>query len=205
VYKIDIDLWQFVKYEMIVKATIVDISEAERTEGIHQLYDKKVAIEIGKVFKGKLESERLTIYSSLDGAACGLPLEVGQKWLLYLYRFDGKLSTGLCTRSQRVKSKKFDWCADKKFIEHYSCFTGLVEDESAKGELVNGLPVGEWEFYSMRGNLLSKGIYNTDGKKHGEFISYNTEGKVMARYIYEDGVLIKTTSYREDRPIENDR
>lgn len=170
-YKENFDLQQFVYYDLIVKAEVLEVVD------IPEDYEKKVEIEVNEIFKGTLKSKTITIYTPLDGAACGLGFVVGQKWLIYLNTYENELHTGLCTRSQLEGSKKYNWCKDKRFIKKYRDFTGFAEDETAKGQLKNGLPIGEWNFYSRNGNLWKKEIYDSNSLTE-ETVFYNPDGSV---------------------------
>jgi antitoxin component YwqK of YwqJK toxin-antitoxin module len=47
----------------------------------------------------------------------------------------------------------------------------------AKGQTLNGVPTGYWEWYRKDGTRMRSGTFD-DGQQVGEWTTYNREGKV---------------------------
>ncbi|NQU32149.1 MAG: hypothetical protein HQ521_02845 [Bacteroidetes bacterium] len=58
------------------------------------------------------------------------------------------------------------------------------------GEYVNKLPVGIWHIYNDYGGLSSVGGFDTEGKKHGNWIWYDNIGNVTEKGEYDHGKAI---------------
>ncbi len=48
----------------------------------------------------------------------------------------------------------------------------------AKGQTVDGVQVGCWEFYRKDGSLMRSGSFDQNGQQIGEWTTYDREGKV---------------------------
>ncbi len=60
----------------------------------------------------------------------------------------------------------------------------------SKGFSINGIPVGEWEYYFYNGKLKKKGEYR-EGKMDGEWIYYKYDGNVEGKILYKNGKEIR--------------
>ncbi len=56
----------------------------------------------------------------------------------------------------------------------------------AKGQLVNGAPTGDWEYYDNNGTIREKGTHKKN-KRHGLWISYSKKGDIYMKTIYKNG------------------
>ncbi len=56
----------------------------------------------------------------------------------------------------------------------------------AQGKVQNEQMQGKWLFYSKKNNLIQIGNFKSD-IKHGEFIRYDTEGKINYHVIFNEG------------------
>jgi len=192
-----IDLQQFMNYNSIFEAKFISVNKREVDSDFntsYNFYQKEIVVSITKIYKGDINENTITIYTPLDGGACGLPFKPNEKWVIYANSEYDELHANLCSRSF-LKGKKrgttTKWRKDKCFIKKYVDYTGLVEDDSAKGELLNGLPIGEWAFYNLRdGKLSKKAFYNEQHLLHGEMQYFDQDGFVFARSVYDNGVLV---------------
>lgn len=60
-----------------------------------------VKLAVQKYWKGKISNE-VKVTTAKDSAACGVNFEVGKDYLVYATDNNGKLSTGLCSRTSPV-------------------------------------------------------------------------------------------------------
>lgn len=60
-----------------------------------------VKLAVQKYWKGKVSNE-IKITTAKDSAACGFNFEVGKDYLVYATDNNGKLSTGLCSRTASI-------------------------------------------------------------------------------------------------------
>lgn len=61
-----------------------------------------VRFALAAAWKGVPEGDEVTVTTSADGATCGYSFEVGEEYLVYAHGDPGDLSTGLCTRNDRL-------------------------------------------------------------------------------------------------------
>ncbi len=76
----------------------------------------------------------------------------------------------------------------------------------AVGKLVNGTPVGQWEYYSYDGEFIEeKGAFKK-GRRHGEWNRFfNKSEVVLSTYSYKNGLLEgKYTNFYNDGKIQNE-
>ena len=60
-----------------------------------------------------------------------------------------------------------------------------------KGEYDNGKQIGEWIQYYDGEVIHTKGTYNKNGNKEGEWFVYSTDGtKVIGKVVYDDGEVL---------------
>ncbi len=62
------------------------------------LDENKITFDVSRTWKG-VDRSPVYIYSSGSSASCGYEFEVGKEYLVYAYENEGRLSTGLCTRT----------------------------------------------------------------------------------------------------------
>ncbi|MBN1264666.1 MAG: hypothetical protein JXA25_04185 [Anaerolineales bacterium] len=58
----------------------------------------------------------------------------------------------------------------------------------AKGRVVNGLPVGYWQWFRKNGTLMRSGYFR-DGIQVGEWTTYDKEGNVYKVTDMKDGKI----------------
>jgi hypothetical protein len=70
----------------------------------------QVVFQVESVYKNA-KCGQVTIVTALDEAACGYTFQVGTSYLVYASRQQGKLSTGICSRTQPTSSASGDLTA----------------------------------------------------------------------------------------------
>jgi len=79
---------------------VIDVTENR------EQWEKTVTFEIIDQLKPTENKKQITILTALDGAACGLSTNVGDKWYIFSYYNDnGQLRAGLCGRSVHLDKK----------------------------------------------------------------------------------------------------
>lgn len=170
------------KYIISGKATKVILNYEE---SIYR--QRQIEFEIDEIFKGKIESKKITIYTALGDAACGLFVNENEEWVIYAYMHDGVFSTNLCTRSQlKKKVSSSDYKSLKQFKNNsnnteWKNNTGSI---IAVGKLENNMPIGYWKYYYNNGYLESEGSYK-NGEYDGKWIKYLDPAGIVTRLHYD--------------------
>jgi len=155
----------------------------------NEVEDKKRQIEfqVDEIFKGQIDSKKVTIYTSLSDGSCGLFVNENEEWVIYAYMEDGVISTNLCTRSQQKKNlSAFDY----KSLKLFKNSSNITEWENnsgvliAVGKLENNMPIGHWKYFYNNGYLESEGSYK-NGKYDGKWITYLDPEGIVTRLRYD--------------------
>ena len=180
----------FNKFNFIIsgKARKVVINQKEVTDK-----QRQIEFQIDEIFKGQIDSKKITIYTALSDASCGLIVNENEEWVIYAYMQDGVITTDRCTRSRQKKDlSSFDYSLLKQFknssnITEWKNNSGVL---IAVGRLENNIPTGYWKYFYDNGFIESEGLY-----KNGEF-----DGKWI-KYLDPEGIVIRL---RYDKKIPQD-
>jgi len=96
---------------------VVFLGHVVRIETIRDAGENLVHFEATRLYRG-IPSKELVVHTSTQGSACGYGFAEGHDYLVYGYIAEGKLSTGLCTRTHEVTDRDAD--ADLQWIEGLS-------------------------------------------------------------------------------------
>ena len=168
------------------KAIKVVINQKEVTDK-----QRQIEFQIDEIFKGQIDSKKVTIYTSLSDGSCGLIINENEQWVIYAYMQDGVISTNLCTRSQQKKNvSAFDYKSLKQFknssnITEWKNNSGVL---MAVGKLENNMPIGYWKYFYDNGYLESEGSYK-NGKYDGKWIKYFDPEGIVTRLRYDKKML----------------
>lgn len=94
-----------------------------RKDGDRSLGMVEAVFEVGQVWKGAA-GKRVSVYTNSDSAACGYSFEAGRSYLVYADGGEGRLTTGICSRTKRLEDAQADL------------------DEFGSGREVDGRPQG---------------------------------------------------------------
>lgn len=170
------------EYIISGKAIKVIINQKEETDK-----QRQIEFQIDEKFKGKIDSKKVTIYTALSDASCGLFINENEEWVIYAYMQDGVISTNLCTRS---KLKKYVSEVDYKSLKYFSSNPSNTEWKNnlgtliAVGKLENNMPIGNWKYYYGNGFLESEGSYK-NGVYDGKWIKYLDPEGIVTRLRYD--------------------
>ncbi len=170
------------EYIISGKAIKVIINQKEETDK-----QRQIEFQIDEIFKGKIDSKKVTIYTALSDASCGLFINENEEWVIYAYMQDGVISTNLCTRS---KQKKYVSEVDYKSLKYFSSNPSNIEWKNnlgiliAVGKLENNMPIGNWKYYYGNGFLESEGSYK-NGVYNGKWIKYLDPEGIVTRLRYD--------------------
>lgn len=170
------------EYIISGKAIKVIIYQKEETDK-----QRQIEFQIDEIFKGKIDSKKVTIYTALSDASCGLFINENEEWVIYAYMQDGVISTNLCTRS---KLKKHVSEVDYKSLKYFSSNPSNTEWKNnlgtliAVGKLENNMPIGNWKYYYGNGFLESEGSYK-NGVYDGKWIKYLDPEGIVTRLRYD--------------------
>lgn len=70
----------------------------------------EVTFEVKEVWKGHV-TQQLTVYSAMSSVSCGYTFEQGQDYLVFANANDGKLKTGICSRTATLAQASNDLMA----------------------------------------------------------------------------------------------
>lgn len=159
---------EFNETRLIINAEIIDIQFDSLT------YERSFYLTIHTVFKGDVALGNFTIYTS--GQLQVHHFSVGDSMLLFLNYFNNKPFISRCSRQYYIDEfssepallelKKYLIKKDTLAKEYYS--NGKLQSQ---GELINGLPHGEWQYFKEDGTLEMVGVYDK-GSKQGVWKEY---------------------------------
>jgi antitoxin component YwqK of YwqJK toxin-antitoxin module len=148
---------------------------------------RQIEFQIDEVFKGKIDTKIVTIYTALSDATCGLNVKENEEWIIWAYTENNAISTNLCTRSQ---PKKYLSKSSYKSLKYFKSNPRTLKWKNDKGvtiavgKLENNIPVGNWQYFYENGYLESEGFYK-NGHYDGKWIRYlNPEG-IVTRLHYD--------------------
>ena len=93
-----------------------------------------------------------------------------------------------------MKSTEDSYTNGQKITEQKGVtLTYYFEDGTikAQGKSVNGIMQDKWIFNKKEGYLWQVGHFNDEGKKHGSWVRYNSDGSVQNQAYFEQGQQIK--------------
>ncbi len=157
---------------------------------------RQIEFQIDEIFKGKIELKKVTIYTALSDASCGLFIKEKEEWVIWAYLQNNVISTNLCTRSRQ---KKYVSDFEYKSLQYFKSNPDTSEWKNdsgvliAVGKLENNIPIGHWEYFYNNGYLESEGAYK-NGKYDGKWIKYLDPKGIETRLHYdkkipEDSIL----------------
>ena len=99
--------WSFSNNDLIFDGKVISIEQIPTKKGKVFIGGYlKVTLEVNEVFKGKLSSKQIEVYTNTDGASCGYNFIKVESYLVYNHKYEKKYHTGLCSRNQNLKSVK---------------------------------------------------------------------------------------------------
>lgn len=200
-FKNYLDFYEYNNYEMIFEGTVESIKRGDTN------IDLIAKFHVSKIHKGQTKLDTLSILTT-KGGPCGLNFQIGDKWLIYADN-DGILSSGVeffsdrCTRSKPIHSSfntRVKVFRERKFLKKYKSYTGTISTKDSKGELINGLPHGRWDYHDGSGAKVIVDKYN-HGVIDGVLEYYHKNGYLYSKLEYHNGDRFKITIYHEDGTI----
>lgn len=192
-----------VSIKMLVNTEAVFTGEAVSVKTKSDQSGSVIEFKIAEVFKGiNTGLKSVFIETPPGGGSCGLPVEVGQQWIIWAYRNSaGDLASNICTQSKLLFKATDDIKLIKSFKEKKIGFWYAGDQLLAQGKLANGKPNGYWEFYTEENKVQDKGRY-LNGVKDGNWIAYqrlnNGEMVKWREERFENGKQIWTKKYAID-------
>lgn len=99
--------WSFSNNNLIFTGKVISIEQIPtKKEKVFIGGYLNVILEVKEVFKGKLSTKKIDVYTSSSGASCGYSFIKGESYLVYNHKYENKYHTGLCSRNQNLKSVK---------------------------------------------------------------------------------------------------
>ena len=87
------------KADYILNGKILKVTFDEETR------EKVIRFKVGHAIKGKTENV-VEIRTAQNSAACGLNVKAKDKWLFFVYVYNGKWNVGLCGKNVRHSKRK---------------------------------------------------------------------------------------------------
>jgi hypothetical protein len=79
-------------------------------------HERVITFKVSKSFKGKVD-EIIEIRTAYSGASCGVKVNNEDKWLLFVYEYNGRKTISLCSKNVRYNRRPTQ---DKKSYDN-SC------------------------------------------------------------------------------------
>ncbi|MEZ0315008.1 MAG: hypothetical protein ACAI38_24825 [Myxococcota bacterium] len=94
--------------DAVFHGTVVSIEPVESAGAASTSPEGRLAVtfEVARVWKGDITKKLVVSSISPHVGMCEIDFAVGEEWVIYGTDKDGKLHTGLCTRSHRTDKKK---------------------------------------------------------------------------------------------------
>ena len=87
--------------------TVIDSRNVTVKRGNYDAQMRSVHLSIDTVFRG-VEGGEVDVLTGFGGGDCGFGFVQSQQYLVYAYEFEGKLTTGICTRTSPVSKADED-------------------------------------------------------------------------------------------------
>ncbi len=192
-----LDITDVFESELIFSGTVESITtekiEDKASTAHFSFENKRVTLRTDRFYKGGDNEPEMTILTAAQGSACGFNFEAGQSYIVWAYQYKGKWHTTICDHTARIssKSKKQEallrryWKAKKKARKKWKSRKDFIR---GSGMLSEGVPLGYWEHYYLKGGLKSTGDYK-NGKKHGIWKYYLSPSDAYRRFYGSTGMV----------------
>lgn len=170
--------------ELIISGKAIKVTSNKKETEDRQ---RQIEFKIDDVYKGKIDSKTVMIYTSLSDASCGLLVNENEEWIIWAYLKNNVISTNLCTRS---KQKKYLSESDYKSLKYFKSNPSISEWKNelgvviATGQLKNNMPINHWKYFYNNGYTESEGSYK-NGIYNGKWIKYLDPEGIVTRLRYD--------------------
>ena len=124
------------------------------------LDQNKITFNASRAWKG-IDRNPVYVYSSGSSASCGYEFEEGKEYLVYAHDEEGKLGTGLCTRTALLADATEDLAALGAGEEVASSSIGRGDEENPDfligGAILLAVLIGVY-YYSLGRNKKNRSI-----------------------------------------------
>ncbi|TBW28244.1 hypothetical protein [Gramella sp. KN1008] len=94
---VEINMEEIEDYALIFRGVVQKLDTVDQ--------QRQITFKLKKIYKGDLETDSVSVSTSLDLSMCGLNIGTEGEWLLFAYKDDtGSYSTNSCTRSGIIDS-----------------------------------------------------------------------------------------------------
>jgi antitoxin component YwqK of YwqJK toxin-antitoxin module len=153
--------------DVVFQGKVISIKNVEFPGGL----SKEIVFEVVKNFKG---AENKTIKIYLDNSNCALGINtVGENWIIWAYKWYGKISTNQCTNSvftNKMDESTLAQLTDFSNAQGYKIWYNKAGEKIGEGSFLNQKANGKWIYY-IKNFIVSMGSYK-NGIKDGEWIYY---------------------------------
>jgi len=152
---------EFFNADLIFIGKITSVNANEET------YKRTATFEVLNALKAAGTPKEITVVTSYDSAACGLPFNEGDMWYIWASSNGETFSSNICTRSLRLNEDGTtavpryheDMLAINNFKKKSGKHTFDTDMGTTTGKIRNGLKKGCWKYYDENGVLYKKCKY----------------------------------------------
>lgn len=169
-------LWHYNQMDKVFVGTVIKVGDVNTMDFAYR--EKDTNIPTYKIRLVVHESYRGEMPDTIDIGKIALAKIIfseGETYLIYAnyMESDGILATGSILHVLDPRMEKHNVLKEiaknpNQKITEYHPFTG---EKWAEGQIVNGEPIGEWNYYEITGELKENGKYK-NGKRHGKWTTY---------------------------------
>jgi len=169
------------KASAVFVGTVIDSRVIKVKRGNYDIQTRVVRLTIDSPFRG-VEGAEVEVQTGLGGGDCGFGFVQTQQYLVYAYEHEGKLSTGICTRTRPIA----------KAAEDLSYIKGLAT--AKPGATISGEVVRSRrnEKGGMDNQPLAGITVTIDGQTKRE-IKTDTKGQFRVEGLAAGEYLVKVT------------
>ncbi|HKP71227.1 MAG TPA: hypothetical protein VJV05_18230 [Pyrinomonadaceae bacterium] len=91
--------------DVVFDGVVLSVERVESDSG--PSLRRRFTLKIKNAYKGSL-GKTVTVYTGIGDSDCGYRFRVSKRYLVYAYQSEGRLTTGICTRTRELKNASED-------------------------------------------------------------------------------------------------
>jgi len=195
-----VDQWsvqEVIATDLIFKGKVIETTSKDNRRrgfghGSHEY--KTITFSVSQIYKGGLRKRsrrEVKVKTGIDGGMCGIDVTIGEIWYIWARKVNGSYHTDICSRSVRTNQSSIFY---RDLLDQYDTSTGYQiwrdkdDNVRARGEVRDRKPINNWKFYYPDGELSTEGVYDEQGKKHGDW-NYYISNQEVAQILSGDNIF----------------
>lgn len=173
-----------------------EVLRAEKIEPDTDHYlRRRFTMKVRKTYKGLL-GDAVYVYTGVGDSDCGYRFRVGNRYLIYADAYDGRLTTGICTRTRKIADADEDRAYFKQLpnmAPGITIFGQVVQRAEPRGW--DGIPGIKIEINGPEKTTIltdAKGGFSVSGLMPGE---YRVTAALPDRFKLSPGSLVELYPY----------